>query len=311
MDDPAGVGIRFLLYLDLMLLFGLPLFGLYGLNGDERSQASILRLRGLTLGLAVLGLLLSVAGLLLLAASMTGLPVSQVDGATLKLLLTGTAPGTAWQFRAAALMLAFLLPLMAWRRPGLALAGVALAGGIALATLAWTGHGAADEGARGWVHLSADILHLMASGVWIGALAALVMLIFRPMASMSVVHLELSHRALAEFSAVGTATVAILVVTGLINSWFLVGLSNVGAMVTAFYGQLLSAKLLLFAGMLTLAAANRFRLTPALEQAITRGRIADAVGALRRSLVAEAGAAILILALVAWLGTLSPPASGM
>lgn len=311
MDDPAGVGIRFLLYLDLMLLFGLPLFGLYGLRGDERSQGSILRLRLFILGLSLLGLLLSVAALLLLAASMTGLPVAQVDGETLKLLLTGTAIGTAWQIRAGALILAVLLPLLTWRRPGLALTGTVLAGAVALATLAWTGHGAADEGVRGWVHLGADIFHLWASGIWIGAVAALAMLIFRPMASMSVVHLELSHRALAEFSSIGTGAVAILLVTGLINSWFLVGLSHIEAMVTALYGQLLSAKLLLFTAMLTLAAMNRYRLTPALDRAITSGRIADAVGALRRSLMAEAGAAALILALVAWLGTLSPPASGM
>ena len=77
------------------------------------------------------------------------------------------------------------------------------------------------------------------------------------------------------------------------------------------YGQLLLAKLALFAAMLALAAANRFRLTPAFGKAIAQGDGSCAVAALRRSLAAEAGAALLILGLVAWIGTLAPPMSAM
>jgi putative copper resistance protein D len=61
--------------------------------------------------------------------------------------------------------------------------------------------------------------------------------------------------------------------------------------------------------MLGLAAANRFRLTPALERVIGTGDTKSAIGALRKSLAIETGAAIAILALVGWLGTLEPPNS--
>ena len=66
---------------------------------------------------------------------------------------------------------------------------------------------------------------------------------------------------------------------------------------------------LLFAGMLGLAALNRYRLTPALAQAIEEEDAPRAQALLRASLVVEGGLAIVILGLVAWLGTLSPPMS--
>ena len=50
-------------------------------------------------------------------------------------------------------------------------------------------------------------------------------------------------------------------------------------------------------------------LTPALYKAIGDGASDRAVGALRKSLVVEMGAATAILGLVAWLGTLQPPMS--
>ena len=77
------------------------------------------------------------------------------------------------------------------------------------------------------------------------------------------------------------------------------------------YGQLLLAKLVLFGAMLVLASLNRFRLTPALEQAMPGGDQRGALSALRLSLGIEVVCAIVILALVAWLGTLEPPMSAM
>lgn len=63
--------------------------------------------------------------------------------------------------------------------------------------------------------------------------------------------------------------------------------------------------------MLLLAADNRFFLTPALAAALKVGDGSSAVRSLRRSLLIESSCAIAILALVAWLGLLAPPASAM
>ena len=62
----------------------------------------------------------------------------------------------------------------------------------------------------------------------------------------------------------GYVAVSVLILTGLVNSWFLVG--SISALITTAYGQLLLAKLVLFAGMLGLATANRFWLVLSLIQ---------------------------------------------
>ena len=125
----------------------------------------------------------------------------------------------------------------------------------------------------------------------------------------SLERLLLIHRALRDFFVVGTATVAVLVVTGGINSWVLVGPERLFALFTTSYGWALLAKLAVFAVMLGLAAANRYRLTPASGASLDGGDRHALLPALRRSLLVETGCAVVILALVAWLGLLEPPAS--
>ena len=61
-----------------------------------------------------------------------------------------------------------------------------------------------------------------------------------------------------------------------------------------------------FGVMLALAALNRFHLTPLLQQSIAAGDYNVAIRALRRSMALEFGAVVLILGLVAWLGTVAP-----
>ena len=72
------------------------------------------------------------------------------------------------------------------------------------------------------------------------------------------------------------------------------------------YGRLLLAKLALFGAMLGLAAINRWRLTPALAAAGSDAGAWPAERRIRLSIMLETTAAILILVLVAWLGTLDP-----
>lgn len=304
--DWPMVGVRLALYGVLGGLFGLSAFALYGLRAGERGDALALRPRLVT-G-AALGLLLSVIALALLAAAMMGTPPWPIDHDAVGMLLDQPGIGTAWKVRIAALGVATLAGLLAARR-GPWLGVTTLASGVALATLAWTGHGAAGEGATGWVHLDADILHLLAAGAWTGALLGLILLVTRPAPRVDAAHLALTHRALHGFGAVGTIVVAALFITGLINAWLLVGPGNISALGTTLYGRLLLAKLALFAAMLGLAALNRFRLAPRFEASIAAADHRGALGALRRSLAVETACIVAILALVAWLGTLEPPAS--
>ncbi len=310
MIDTLTIGIRFALYVDLLLLFGLPLFGLYALKGAERLHSNVLPLRALAIWLSATGIALSVLSIFAMTASMAGVTLLEVDRASVSMMILETPMGKAWAVRMAALFVSLIIAIVMGRpKTPTWLMLVSLGSATALASLAWTGHGAASEGAAGTRHLVADIVHLLAAGAWIGALAALSALLFRPAHSMSQDHFRLTHRALEGFSLIGTAIVALIVVSGLWNSWILVGPEHLLSMRSTLYGQLLIAKLALFGVMLVLAAANRFRLTPAFNQAIKDGGTLAAITRLRRSLIFEVSAALLILGLVAWLGTLEPPMS--
>ncbi len=150
--------------------------------------------------------------------------------------------------------------------------------------------------------MAADVLHLLAAGVWIGALAGLLLLLPRRRSGADPTQL---HAALAGFSGVGSMAVAVLLLSGLVNSWFLIGPSRIVDMPSSTYGLLLLAKLALFAAMLGLAALNRFRLTPALGGSLGTDP-GGAVDALRRSLLLETGGGVLVLAVVSWMGAIAP-----
>jgi putative copper resistance protein D len=302
------IAVRFALYLTLSGLFGLSAFGIYGLEQGERRDA--LALRPWLLGTGFLAFVFSGIALALLAAAMAGTPHWPIDRDAITMLLAGTAAGTAWKVRMIALVMASIGALMATRRT-MPLGLVALSSGVALATLAWTGHGAMDEGWTGWVHLVADILHLLSAGAWVGALLGLGLLVMRSARRIDAAHLTLTHRALHGFGLVGTIVVGTIVVTGLINTWLLVGLANLPSLGTTTYGRLLIAKLALFGTMLVLASLNRFRLTPAFERSVATGDHKGALRSLRTSLAVETACVIMILTLVSWLGTLEPPASAM
>ena len=189
--------------------------------------------------------------------------------------------------------------------------GLTLVGGILAASFAWTGHGAAGDDGQGMLHQAADVLHLLAAGLWIGALLELCAQAMRCLQTPQAAPARVLLAGLSRFSATGPAIVALLALTGVINSWVLIGLRNWNLLLATSYGLALLVKLALFAGMLALAAINRLRLTSRLQIALDTGTGTDAaLGSLRRSLAAETALGLLVLAVVAWLGMLEPPADG-
>lgn len=276
MDDAAFVVVRGLLLAVLPATFGLALFARKGMPGRRALIAA-----------GIAALLLSGVAFVLMAAAMTGTGGVALDRDLLWMLVRETPSGTAFVVRTAALVA--MLTLL--RMPRLRFAVVALLAAVAVATLAWNGHGAMDAGAAGWLHQLSDMLHLLAAGAWIGALAVFVGLSFR--------RSDDAADALAGFAGFGTAIVATILLTGIVNAAMTVGIARLD---DTLYGQLLLAKLALFALMLALAAANRFVLTPRLSA------VGD-VRALRISLSVEFVAGILVVLLIGWAGTLEPPVS--
>ena len=105
----------------------------------------------------------------------------------------------------------------------------------------------------------------------------------------------------------GYIAVSALAVSGLINSWFLVG--SVSALTGSLYGQLLLTKLCLFAGMLALAALNRFWLVPSLLGATAIGQPAVLFARLRRHVFGEQVIGLIIIFIVSMLGMMQPAIS--
>jgi putative copper resistance protein D len=255
--------------------------------------------RGLILAAAAVALAAGVASLALQTAVMTGDPAAAADPQMLRTVFAETVFGRAVATRAGLCLL--VLAAAAPRTPNWTL--LAALGAAAMVSFAWSGHGAADEGAAGLVHLGADIAHLLAAGVWLGALAAFLLMLLTPASRETGTDLR---TALERFSGVGSGVVAVLLLSGLLNSWFLVGPARLGGLFTTDYGRLLLAKLALFATMLGLAALNRFRLTPALARRLQAAGGGGDLAALRRSLAVETLLGVLVLAAVAVMGALAP-----
>ena len=224
-------------------------------------------------------------------------------------VLSATQFGRAWILRFGLLVAAMVAALRAssrWTYQPMAAVGALLA-----VSLVWMGHGAADEGVAGLAHQIADMAHLLAAAAWLGALAALLILVVWASHGGGAEVAATARRGLERFSGMGTAAVAILVASGLVNGWFLIGRTFPRSLIATPYGLALSAKLVLFVAMLGLAALHRWRGTPRLARAVDAG--GSPTRALRRlelSLAVETLFAVGVLALVAWLGLLEPPIAG-
>ncbi len=298
--DLIVIGLRWLQFAAAVLALGLPLFQAFGLSepGPQPTRRATI-IAGLVLGVAAL------SGLVAQTAMMAGGWAAGLDPAALGYVVQSTSLGIAHVVRAVlALLGVAALVLSQGRRAGELVAILAFAG--AVVSFAWSGHGAASEGFLGLLHLAADIAHALAAAVWLGALAAYCLLLIRPKPREATG----TARSLAGFASIGTVTVAVLVITGLINAAFLIGAEGLGRISSSTWGLLLIAKLALFAVMVGLAAHNRFNLTPALSRAVEAQTDADdAVRRLRISIGLEMLAGFALLGLVAAMGVQMPPAS--
>lgn len=222
-------------------------------------------------------------------------------------MLTHTQGGVVWLVRGGLLVLLGLFVAARveirdrqdWRaaRGQLALLGV-----LALGLVAGGGHAVAVEPGAA-LALGADILHLLASGVWIGGLPALALLLglaARPSGADARPYAVLAAR---RFSGWALGLVIVLVASGLWSTIVQVG--SVAGLLGTTHGRLLLAKLLGFVVMLAIAACNR-RLLPALGgEAVSVGR--PAMRRLAACVAAETILAMIVLAIVAIM-TVTPPA---
>ena len=297
MIELAVIVLRWLQFVGAVALFGTALFQLY-----NPPMAATPKLRRIVLTGALALILAAPMGLFAQTVVMAGSVELALDPVALDFVIRQTALGLAHVTRAI-LAFAALASILSPLRGRCLWVTVAILGLAICASFAWSGHAGATTGALGPLHLAADALHTAAAGAWLGALAAFVTVAGRRSDTIEL------HHALAGFANVGTGAVVLLTATGLVNAFILVGPDNVLSALGGTYGQLLALKIGLFALMIGLAASNRFVLTPTLGQA-PESLVQDAtLGRLRRSLVLETALGVALLAVVAVMGTLAPPAA--
>jgi putative copper resistance protein D len=298
-----------------MLVAGVVLFAVFiaapAWRGAAGNGAVAIKVRARLGVVAWIGLTLAaiagVAWLVLTAAGMSGLPATQVfsDG-VLWTVLSQTTFGRAWLVRfVVACALAATLPTLLSTRdrksPRLEITAAILAAAFAGA-LAWSGHAAGGLGDEAIIHPAADVLHLIAAAAWVGALLPLIVLLAA--AGADDASLAMARTATTRFSILGIVSVGTLLVTGIVNTYYLAG--SVPALLHTDYGRLLLIKIALFLAMVAIATVNRFQLTPQLLQQASIAASRDALRQLRRNAVIEVLAGAIVIAIVAALGTMPP-----
>jgi putative copper resistance protein D len=238
-------------------------------------------------------------------ASMNELSLKNaLSAAAWRTVLFETRFGRVWQLRSGVIVAAFpliwLCRAQVKARSALILI-LWLLSVVFLASLALISHAAAASIQP--LGLLGDMLHLCAVGGWTGGLVPLVIFLARTRASLALG--EIVAVALQRFSTLSLCCVSVLVVSGLSNSWLLVG--SIHALFTTSYGRLLLFKLALFSILLAFGARNRFLVKAKLPNAAADKLL---LCQLRRNVICEVCLGAAVVAIVACLG-ITPPARTM
>ncbi len=261
-DDPLTkalhIGARHLAYLAGALLIGAAAFAVLCRPPDPAVLRRPLKAAWWTLLAATLALLA------LRAPYEAGSgPAAALDAGALGETLT-SRPGALLAARVGLLAVCAVMLVGAGRRAGggarnpaarapgavgrrSLVAGGALA--VALA-LTWAAAEHAVTGPQVPVAVASAVLHLLATAVWLGGLVALLLALRR-----STPAAPLPAAVAARFSRIALASVTVLVVTGVHQSWR--GLGSWAALTGTSYGRLLLAKLGVVAVVLGAAALSR------------------------------------------------------
>jgi putative copper resistance protein D len=295
------------------VVFFLSFIGEPAFRAADKNESIAIVVRRRLAGIAWLGLAVvvvsDVAWLLLQSAQMSDRPlVATWSEDIVSTVLLDTDFGNVWLARSvliAALVVALYAsclsaaPQSQWRRAAVLACAAALVG-----TLAFAGHAAAGSGVEGLVHETADVLHLLAAAAWVGALVPLAVLLGAAAKNCCELSLAVAREATLRFSTFGIASVAIVLATGIVNTWELAG--SVPALFGTDYGRLLLTKVALFLVMVSVAGVNRLRLTPRLVGETDAAARRRALRQVRNNSLIEASLAAIILLIVGVLGTLPP-----
>jgi copper transport protein len=171
-----------------------------------------------------------------------------------------------------------------------------LAVGVAV-TYGASGHAQSQD--PHWLAITSDSAHLAAMAVWVGGLVHLLVAVLprREPAEL--------RRVLPVVSRVAFCAIAVLAITGTYQAWL--GIGAVDAITTTRYGQYVLIKVALFAGLLALGNLSRVAVQRRYVRPVAYAMTDDLpavedeadLGPVRRSVLAEAVIAVVVLGVTA------------
>jgi copper transport protein len=288
----AAVAGRWLLLAGLLVAAGTTLFGLLVWRPAVRAGEGELLAERLSRTEA---LILTPA--LALAALGAYLSVALVPGTS------GTTFGHRMEIGAAVGAFAAVASLASFRvralKPVVWLAALLL---LALPTV--TGH-ALQKGVPRGVSVPADLVHLASAAFWIGGSLALGLVLSFVVRLADEPFRQSGLALVSRYSRVAVVAVALVGLSGVTRAFE--ELSSFSQLWTTGYGRLLVAKTAVFSGLVVIGWLNRYRLTPALARSVDDGeRGLSVVRRLRRNVLAELTALVVVVTLVAVLTNVRP-----
>jgi copper transport protein len=175
------------------------------------------------------------------------------------------------------------LPTRAWWGVWLGLATVLIA------TSSFSGHAAVGEPRV--LSIGNDIIHLLSGATWFTGIIVLAALLPRAWRKKEEPErFELMRPVIVAFSKVAMVSIAIVAITGTINSLF--DVAQLSDLIEAGYGIALSVKLVFFFGVVALGAVNHFYIRRKLERGSTDAPVA---GLFRKLIAIELALGLLIM----------------
>jgi putative copper resistance protein D len=312
------IAVRDIHFISSLMVAGIIFFDLFIASpalrmGGIRRDATAAAFGNRAAKLLWIGLVLSIisafAWLCLLSARIVGKTFNEViaDG-TIWTVLARTQFGFAWELRFLfGLALAVCLLMRRAKDKGAPIWQEVLTTLLAsayLGSLAFAGHGQEGLGYERNIHLTADFLHLIAAGLWLGGLIPLALLLAYLRRFREENWVAAAGAVAGRFSNLGILAVGILLVSGTINASFLVG--GMQSLIDTRYGQLLLVKITLFAAMVCLAGFNRQYLLPRLFGDVGIEQGSKTIQWLLRSALAEITIGLGVIIIVGLLGIMAP-----
>jgi len=161
--------------------------------------------------------------------------------------------------------------------------------------------------------LGSDVLHLMATAIWVGGLVYLVLLMRSLSAAEPPLRAQLLGEVVPRFSRMAQFCVLTIVLTGAYTAW--IHIPSWSAFVTTWYGWTLLTKILLVLPLLAIGAMNLLVIKPQLRKSLLEQgekALEATFGVLKRFrplVQAEVVLGVFILLVVTVLTNLSPAAT--